>query len=116
MRRRGGNLVFGLLVSNFAIFLLVWAYYPTLHRGFSQFNTESAFNSLMPLWVNGDSPTSPDASANGPVYPYSVIPGGVSTAKNLQSALGHDPVAAAHYSDFAAHSAHVIHLAKDRQV
>jgi len=112
----GTGLVLVLLVSNLAIFSLVWACFPTSHRGISQFKTASAFNSLMPLWGNADFSTSPGASANGPVYPYSVIPGGVSTAKNLQLALGHDPVAAAHYSGFATHSAHVIRLAKDRQV
>ncbi len=58
----------------------------------------------------------PGSEADGPVYPYSVIPGGVVSAEKLQTALRQDPVAAAHYRGFRSGSAHVIRLASDRQV
>ncbi len=35
-----------------------------------------------------------------PVYPYSVIPGGVRDVQELKSAADHDPVVAAHYAGF----------------
>jgi hypothetical protein len=39
-------------------------------------------------------------SANRPVYPYSVVPGGVEDAKELKWVAEHDPVVAAHYAGF----------------
>src|ERR1700719_3947668 len=48
--------------------------------------------------------TSLDLSASSvahrPVFPYSIVPGGVRDARELQSAASKDPVVAAHYSDF----------------
>lgn len=35
-----------------------------------------------------------------PVYPYSVVPGGVRDVQELKSAADHDPVVAAHYAGF----------------
>ncbi len=35
-----------------------------------------------------------------PVYPYSVVPGGVRDVRELKSAADHDPVVAAHYAGF----------------
>lgn len=37
---------------------------------------------------------------NRPVYPYSVVPGGVKDARELKWAVDHDPVVAAHYAGF----------------
>ncbi len=34
------------------------------------------------------------------VYPYSIIPGGIESGSELTTAFQHDPVVAAHYSDF----------------
>jgi hypothetical protein len=71
----------------------------------------------LPLyWTDVDVPSSANAGAQRRVYPYSVIPGGVVTSKELVSALQRDPVAAAHYSDFHAGSARVMRLPSARQV
>jgi hypothetical protein len=43
-------------------------------------------------------------------YPYSVIPGGVESAVELQNAVAHDPVVAAHYKGFDLVRARVIRL------
>lgn len=43
-----------------------------------------------------------------PLYPYSVIPGGVESGAELKSAVEHDPLVADHYSDFDLGKAHVI--------
>jgi len=44
------------------------------------------------------------------VFPYSVIPGGVRDAKELQSAASKDPVVAEHYADFVIARAHTLRL------
>lgn len=44
------------------------------------------------------------------VFPYSVIPGGVRDASELQSAAAKDPVVALHYSDFRINRARTLRL------
>jgi hypothetical protein len=48
------------------------------------------------------------AVESGRLYPYSVIPGGARSEQELQNALTHDPVAAAHYADFDVARTHVV--------
>jgi PEP-CTERM motif len=60
----------------------------------------------------------PDASAapnrkTRPVYPYSLVPGGVHDPKELAQAVEGDPVLASHYRDFDFHRARVIELPQD---
>jgi hypothetical protein len=50
------------------------------------------------------------------VYPYSVIPGGVQSIKELTDAIGRDPVVAAHYVGFDLTRAQVVRLKQDRTV
>ena len=45
-----------------------------------------------------------------PVYPYSVVPGGVEDAKELKWVAEHDPVVAAHYAGFNYARAQVVRL------
>jgi PEP-CTERM motif len=45
-----------------------------------------------------------------PVYPYSVVPGGVEDAKELKWVADHDPVVAAHYAGFDYDHARVVRL------
>ncbi|HTW25308.1 MAG TPA: PEP-CTERM sorting domain-containing protein [Candidatus Baltobacteraceae bacterium] len=50
-----------------------------------------------------------DGTLSGrPLYPYSVIPGGVESQAELKNAVGHDPIVADHYSDFDLSKVHVI--------
>jgi hypothetical protein len=42
----------------------------------------------------------PRAQPSRPVYPYSVVPGGVEDARELKWVAEHDPVVAAHYAGF----------------
>lgn len=51
-----------------------------------------------------------------PLLPFSVIPGGVHSATELQNAVGNDPVVAAHYGDFDLTKAHVSSVEQDRLV
>ena len=47
---------------------------------------------------------------NRPVYPYSVVPGGVKDARELKWAADHDPVVRAHYAGFDYDHARVVRL------
>jgi hypothetical protein len=49
-----------------------------------------------------------------PLYPYSVIPGGVESADELRKAVANDPVVAAHYAGFDFDHAYVVRLAEFR--
>jgi len=56
------------------------------------------------------------ASAARPLYPYSVIPGGVASRAELTYAVFHDPVVAGHYADFDLAKARIVRLDRDRAV
>jgi hypothetical protein len=47
---------------------------------------------------------------NRPVYPYSIVPGGVKDARELKWAADHDPVVRAHYAGFDYDHARVVRL------
>jgi hypothetical protein len=47
-----------------------------------------------------------------PIFRYSIVPGGVRDARELQSAAAHDPVVAQHYSDFRIAAARTVRLEK----
>jgi hypothetical protein len=49
-------------------------------------------------------------SAVRPVYPYSVVPGGVEDAKELKWVAEHDPIVGAHYAGFDYDHARVVRL------
>lgn len=49
-------------------------------------------------------------SADRPVYPYSVVPGGIRNAKELKWFADHDPVVAAHYAGFDYDRARIVRL------
>lgn len=51
---------------------------------------------------------------NRPVYPYSIVPGGVRTVRELKWAAEHDPVVAQHYAGFDYDHARVVRLALAR--
>lgn len=51
-----------------------------------------------------------------PVYPYSVVPGGIENAKELKWAAEHDPVVAAHYAGFDYAHAQIVRLTLARTV
>lgn len=51
-----------------------------------------------------------------PVYPYSVVPGGVGNVKDLKWAAEHDPIVGAHYAGFDYARAQVVRLTLNRTV
>jgi hypothetical protein len=50
------------------------------------------------------------------VYPYSIVPGGVSSADELRQAAAHDSVVATHYAGFNYRRAHVIEVKQPQKV
>jgi hypothetical protein len=48
--------------------------------------------------------------ANRAIFPYSIVPGGVRDARELQTAVSTDPLVALHYSDFRIAGARAIRL------
>lgn len=59
-------------------------------------------------------PISPVVRSLRPVYPYSVIPGGVYSPEELMRALATDRLVHDHYADFNFASAHLVTMAEDR--
>src|SRR5580704_13226396 len=55
------------------------------------------------------------SSAGRAVYPYSVIPGGANSSKELVAALRIDSVARGHYADFDAAAARIVRVAANRK-
>jgi len=55
-------------------------------------------------------------AGNRPVYPYSIVPGGVENARELKWVAAHDPVVAAHYAGFDYDHARVVRLVLARTV
>jgi hypothetical protein len=51
-----------------------------------------------------------------PVYPYSLVPGGIHDPKELEQAFERDPVLASHYKGFDFRRARVLQLTEDRTV
>lgn len=56
------------------------------------------------------------AEPSRPVYPYSVVPGGVEDAKELKWVAEHDPIVAAHYAGFNYERARVVRVTLARTV
>ena len=50
------------------------------------------------------------------VYPYSIVPGGVSSADELRQAAVHDSVVASHYAGFNYRRAHLIEVKQAQKV
>ena len=57
-----------------------------------------------------------DARPSRPVYPYSVVPGGVEDARELKWVAEHDPIVGAHYAGFNYAHAQVVRLTLARTV
>lgn len=72
-------------------------------------------SALPSFWDDSDFSMPTGAPSERTVYSYSVIPGGVQSAKALEAALRHDPVAAAHYAGFHVEAARLIRLASERK-
>jgi hypothetical protein len=74
-----------------------------LHRDFDNQNSARASSANLDQVFSQIQPARP-------VYPYSVVPGGVEDAKELRWVAEHDPIVAAHYAGFDYDHARVVRL------
>lgn len=107
-----------------AVFLALWYWWflsphsrhlpPT--RAFVPKATSAAFDNSNDVSLQGPVPRiyAEDGSGRA-VFPYSVVPGGARSARELADAVQHDAVAAEHYSNFRVRLVHAIRLKKDRR-
>ena len=87
----------------------------------SNYSQESAASAAVENTLPADSPYAAGTPVidlalpvnSRPVYPYSIIPGGVSSPRELKSAIANDPIVASHYSGFDLAKARVVLLKKD---
>jgi hypothetical protein len=71
--------------------------------------SQSSPSSIAPNW-QGALDLSSNSLLPRPVFPYSIVPGGVRNAQELQKAASADPVVARHYSDFRIAKSRTIQL------
>ena len=101
--------VFGraaLFLLPIAITISFFAYRFTHYNATNQFPTSTVTNSVNTLDLLDIAPS----LARRPVFPFSIVPGGVRDKQELQSAAAADPIVAKHYSDFRISNAHPVHL------
>jgi len=96
--------------------LAFWAFFRNASSEITQPAATGGDSSFLPFfWSNIDFRSPTDPSSSRPVYPYSVVPGGVGSAEELQTAIHRDPLVSAHYSDFGVHAAQPVRLPGERQ-
>jgi hypothetical protein len=117
-KNEGSNSFIGWPVPVLIALLLLWFWaFPHTRQGeMPQSPVTVSDSSSLPLfWSNIEFPSPGDTSATRPVYPYSVIPHGIESARELQTAIHRDPVVSAHYSDFRVRAVRFIRLTRERQ-
>jgi hypothetical protein len=95
-----------------------WVFFPNSPPDLSP-SAALANSSSLPLywnWVGSSPGAEPAEKQPRPVYPYSVIPGGVQNKQELQTALRNDAVVALHYAGFRTQSVQLLRLKTARQV
>lgn len=108
-----GGLVLGILSLQF----FFWTFYPssTHVNSIANISDNSSSSPLYWEWSDAASPPPAQLLADRPVYPYSVIPGGAHSGRELLEAAQREPVVAAHYAAFAVRNAREIRLADDKR-
>jgi hypothetical protein len=114
----------GLLALTFVLGGLAGA--ALLPIDYSSFLASSFRSHPAPEWTNNSdvrrdlalSAAASDAPSKDvrPVYPYSIVPGGIHDPKELERVFEHDPVVAAHYRGFDFVRARVVQLTEDKTV
>ncbi len=108
-------LVLGLL--SVILPILLWTFSHSSSSNGSSPNAAADSSSFLSYWNWSNAAYCPPAQlrTGHPVYPYSVIPGGAHSSRELSKAVQSEPVVATHYADFSVGKAHVIRLTHERQ-
>jgi hypothetical protein len=85
-----------------ACFWLLGAAVPVYRGRISSANRSNSGTPRIDLFRSHSSPNFPQRPLliARPLFPYSIVPGGVESAQELRNAIAHDPVVAEHYADF----------------
>jgi hypothetical protein len=103
--------VLAVALSLTAVALGIWALAAGGRRAPDLLESDAAFGTLETIEL--DTATT-GLAADGPLYRYSVIPGGVCTANSLRNAIQVDPVVAAHYQNLDQSKLQVRTVARDQ--
>ena len=74
---------------------------------------------IFPLSSQSSVPAASDTnrwSSYRPVYPYSIIPGGIRNVEELKNAIAQDPLVKAHYQGFDLAKARIVRLTENKAV
>jgi hypothetical protein len=107
------GLVLGIL--SLAFFSWTFCHSSTQVNSIINVSDDSSSSPLYWDWSDAASPPPAKLLADRPVYPYSVIPGGAHSGRELLEAAQREPVVAAHYAAFAVRNAREIRLADDKR-
>ncbi len=112
IRRLLATLFFTVLIASVSTLALMY-FSPSLFRA-----SQATPHILPPPEPSREGTVSEIARAQStrPVYPYSVVPGGVEDANELKWVAEHDPIVAAHYAGFDYARAQVVRLTLARTV
>ena len=104
-----------LTVVVISILLALAAVAPNSHRRGPPLESKSVIQSYAPQAPSliASDPNLPAAFVGRPLFPFSVVPGGVASPQELINAIGKDPIVARHYAGFDARAAHVVMLRED---
>jgi hypothetical protein len=103
-----------LLLGAAAIILTVIAAKPNSHQLSPPTPTTSAMVHPDRQFPSLISPEPYPRLTTRPMFPYSVVPGGVQSPQELVNAMANDPVVASHYAGFNVAAAHVVALDKEQ--
>ena len=115
--RRGRGRRFVSAVAVFALVALsLWLLKLTLNSRYSTADDLSWLSGLSDTDAGTNSALQAFASAQRPVYPYSIVPGGIQSGEELRRVIEHDSVVASHYAGFDYRHARVIELTEPKLV
>ena len=107
-------------VSAVAVFSLIavslWLLKLTLNSRYSAADDLSWLSGMSDTDPGTDSALQAFAGAQRPVYPYSIVPGGIQSGEELRRVVEHDSVVAGHYAGFDYRHARVIQLTEPKLV
>ena len=93
------RIIFLSLLLAVAAILLTLQFLQNLHSKASDHRTIVSSSHVLDLAPYSDVAPDRQAGASRPVYPYSIVPGGVQSSGELKQAAATDPLVAAHYRD-----------------
>jgi hypothetical protein len=115
-RRTDFRRIAALAVLVFECLLVSFALSSTSRNQVSSTIATPRASSLLASTLPSTDATFDALDASRPLYPYSIIPGGIESSAELRNAMDHDPVVAEHYAKFNLARAQVVRLNENHAV